>query len=273
VTPATPSLYDRIGRDYARRRRADPRIAAAIDAALGKARSVVNVGAGTGSYEPHERDVIAVEPSSVMLAQRPAGAHSAVQARAEALPFDDAVFDAALCVLTLHHWTDRSRGLRECIRVTRDRVVIVTFDPSAAGFWLSQRYLPELMELDRRQFPTMDELRAILGGEARVDVQPLPIPNDCADGFLGAFWARPHAYLDPRVQEGISSLRELTPAPVWRGYALISATARGKGSMDICFRCPRGTSATESSSPASDRSGSAENNSSREHDRRKQRMR
>ena len=209
MTPSTPSLYDRIGRDYAQHRRADPRIAAAIDAALGAARSVVNVGAGTGSYEPRERDVIAVEPSSVMLAQRPAPSYPAVQARAEALPFGDAVFDAALCVLTLHHWTDRSRGLRECIRVARDRVVLVTFDPSAAGFWLSQRYLPELMELDRRQFPTMDELRAIFGARARVDVQPLPIPNDCLDGFLGAFWARPYAYLDPRARAGISSFARI----------------------------------------------------------------
>lgn len=170
---------------------------------------MLNVGAGTGSYEPRDRDVVAVDPSSVMLAQRPAGSAPAVQARAEALPFDDASFDAVLGVLTLHHWDDQRRGLRECIRVARDRVVVVTFDPAGDGFWLSRRYLPELAELDRRQFPTMSELREAFGIGTTVTVQPLPIPSDCIDGFLGAFWARPHAYLDPLVRAGISSFARI----------------------------------------------------------------
>ena len=166
---------------------------------------MLDVGAGTGSYEPRDREVIAIEPSSIMVAQRPAGSAPAVRGRAEQLPFGDAAFDAVLCVLTLHHWTDQPRGVRECVRVARDRVVIVTFDPSSDGFWLSQRYLPELMEIDRGQFPTMEALAALFGDGAAVGVHPVPIPSDCVDGFLGAFWARPHAYLDPRVRAGISS--------------------------------------------------------------------
>jgi Methylase involved in ubiquinone/menaquinone biosynthesis len=166
---------------------------------------VVNVGAGTGSYEPLDRQVVAVEPSSVMLAQRARGSAPAVQARAEVLPFADGAFDAVLAVLTLHHWTDRAAGLRECVRVARDRVVILTFDPAVGGFWLTRDYLSDFMTLDRAQFPTLDVLAESLGSQARVVTIPVPIPKDCVDGFLGAFWARPEAYLDPGVRRGISS--------------------------------------------------------------------
>ena len=211
------TVYDAIGGGYARQRRPDPRIAARVTAALGTARTVLNVGAGAGSYEPADRAVVAAEPSAVMIAQRLPGAAPAVQARAEALPFADRAFDAVMAVLTLHHWADRAGGLAECARVARERVVILTWDPASSGFWLIQEYLPEFMALDRRQFPAMDTLRAALGDAlgpgARVDVTPVPIPSDCEDGFLGAFWARPAAYLDPAVRAGISSFARADLAP------------------------------------------------------------
>ncbi len=198
-------LYDTIGRTYARGRRPDPRIAARLTAALGDAQSVVNVGAGAGSYEPTDRRVVAVEPSRVMLAQRPPGAASAVRARAEALPFPDRSFDAAMAVLTVHHWTDRPRGLAECARVARRRVVLLTWDPAAEPFWLLRDYFPQFVEVDRAVFPALAEYAEAFGPGARVEVAPVPVPRDCADGFLGAYWARPAAYLDPEVRAGISS--------------------------------------------------------------------
>lgn len=217
---ATRATYDVIGDDYALSRRSDPRIAAALIAALGGARSVLNVGAGTGSYEPTDRAVIAVEPSAVMLAQRPPDAAPAVQARAEALPFADDAFDAVLAVLTLHHWADRACGLAECARVARDRVVVFTWDPAADGFWLVRDYFPEFLALDRQQFPAVDALAAAVWSGARLDVTPVPIPADCIDGFLGAFWARPAAYLDPAVRAGISSFARLNAT---RGSARLRA--------------------------------------------------
>lgn len=199
------ALYDTIGRGYARGRRPDPRIAARLTAALGDAESVLNVGAGTGSYEPPDRRVIAVEPSAAMLAQRPSGAASAVQARAEALPFPDRTFDAAMAILTLHHWADRPGGLAECARVARRRVVLLTWDPAADPFWLLRDYFPEFVEADRKVFPAMAAYAETFGPGARVDIAPVPIPSDCVDGFLGAYWARPAAYLDESVRAGISS--------------------------------------------------------------------
>lgn len=203
------TTYDTIGRGYTRQRRPDPRIAFAITEALGDARSVLNVGAGSGSYEPVDRLVVAAEPSAVMLLQRLAGSAESVQARAECLPFADRSFDAVMGVLTLHHWADQRSGIDECSRVARQRVVLLTWDPASAGFWLVNDYIPEFLALDRRQFPSIDGLRAALlselGPGARVDVSPVPVPADCMDGFLGAFWARPDAYLDPVVRAGISS--------------------------------------------------------------------
>lgn len=202
------AVYDSIGRGYARQRRSDPRIAARLTVALGGARSVLNVGAGAGSYEPPDRRVVAVEPSEVMLAQRPPSAAPAVQARAEALPFPDRTFDATMAILTLHHWTDRGRGLAECARVARQRVVLLTWDPAADAFWLLQEYLPAFVEIDRRQFPSMAAYGDAFGPGARVEIAAVPVPHDCADGFLGAYWARPAAYLDPAVQAGISSFAQ-----------------------------------------------------------------
>jgi SAM-dependent methyltransferase len=198
----TFSPYDDIGRMYGQRRHADHRLAAPLHAALGGATSVLNVGAGTGSYEPAARHVVAVDPSAVMLAQRPRGAAPAVRARAEALPFPADAFDATLAVLTIHHWSDQRRGLAECARVARERVVILTWDPESDGFWLVQEYFPDLLATDRGIFPRLDTIASVLG---ELEVRPVPIPADCADGFLGAFWRRPHAYLDPDVRGGMSS--------------------------------------------------------------------
>ena len=196
------ALYDRLGRSYATTRREDPRITAAIQAALGDARRVVNVGAGAGAYEPRDREVVAVEPSPVMIAQRPAGAAPVVQASAEQLPFADGEFDVAMAILTVHHWSDLEAGICELQRVA-GRIVILSWDQKTTGrFWLVRDYLPEVAAYDSRS-PTTHRLLELLGGG---EVTPVPVPHDCADGFLAAWWRRPEAYLDPEVRAGISSL-------------------------------------------------------------------
>ena len=199
-------LYDEIGRGYSDYRRPDPRVAAAIRDALGDAESVVNVGAGTGSYEPAHCEVVAVEPSIGMIRQRPVGAAPAVQAAAEELPFGDGAFDAALAVLTLHHWTDRARGLAELARVARKRVAILTWDPQSRGFWLVDDYFPGILEVDRAILPALGELRQVLGP---IEVREVPVPHDCSDGFLGAYWRRPEAYLDAGARAAISTFQRI----------------------------------------------------------------
>jgi SAM-dependent methyltransferase len=199
-------LYDDIGRDYRAYRRPDPRIAAALADALGDAATVVNVGAGAGSYEPADRHVVAVEPSATMIAQRAAGSARVVQASATNLPFRDRSFAAALAVLTVHHWPDQVRGLAELRRVARERVVMLTWVPDGPPFWLVDEYFPEVGATDRPIFFTLDELRRALGP---IDVRPLPIPHDCTDGFLGAYWRRPSAYLDAGVRGAISTFTKL----------------------------------------------------------------
>lgn len=194
------ALYDTIGVTYDLLRRPDFRIAAQIDKALGAAATVVNVGAGAGSYEPAERNVTAVEPSAEMIRKRGILSAPAVQATAEALPFPDKSFDASMAVLTIHHWQDQEAGLREMRRVSRGPVVIVTFDPACRP-WLTE-YLPQLAELDERQMPPMDFYQMCLG---EVSVEKLLVPHDCTDGFLYAFWRRPLAYLDPALRKGSSS--------------------------------------------------------------------
>lgn len=196
------TAYDRIGQTYVAQRTTDPRIARAINNALGNSQSVLNVGAGTGSYEPSDRFVIAVEPSRVMIAQRSGERAPAVQAVAERLPFADNSFDAVLGVLTLHHWTDQLRGLAECARVARKVVVFLTWDPASDDFWLVRDYFPSLIQQDRVRFPAMTSISAALHG---AEVRPVLIPADCVDGFLGAFWRRPDAYLDAGVRSGISA--------------------------------------------------------------------
>ena len=198
--------YDAIGRSYSKRRRSDPRLTARLDTLIGCDSTVLNVGAGTGSYEPTRKGVVAVEPSAVMLRQRPRSAAPVVRAVAEALPFQDQQFDVVLAILTVHHWKDQRRGLEECARTAKDRVVILTWDPEAHGFWLVRDYFPEILAIDRRIFPSMELLSAVLGP---IDVQPLPIPGDCVDGFLGAYWRRPEAYLDEEVRAGISAFSRL----------------------------------------------------------------
>jgi SAM-dependent methyltransferase len=204
------TAYDRIGLTYAQTRTPDPRIARRIAEALGDARTVVNVGAGTGAYEPADREVVAVEPSAVMLAQRVPGAARAVQAAAEALPFDDASFDAALAVLTMHHWSDWRAGVAELRRVARGRVVMFTFDPCYIGrYWLVRDYLPQIAVQDLARFPPLATVAEALGG---AEIVTVPIPRDCVDGFLCAAWRRPLAYLEDAVCANISSLAVLDPA-------------------------------------------------------------
>ena len=195
------SSYDTIGVNYAELRKPDARIAATIAAALGPARTVLNVGAGAGSYEPADRQVTAVEPSMEMIRQRPASAVEVVHGRAEDLPFDDDSFDASMAILTIHHWSDQAKGLSEMRRVTRDRIVVLTYDPAFRGFWLAD-YIPELVALDEAQMPPLSAYEAWLGP---VEVSPVPIPHDCTDGFLCAYWRRPAAYLDPRIRAAMSS--------------------------------------------------------------------
>ncbi len=214
-------VYDDIGRDYLATRRPDPRIARAVRAALGDARSVVNVGAGAGSYEPADLAVLDVEPSRAMLRQRPAGAPPAVQGAAEALPLRDAAADAALAVLTIHHWEGPTRGLAELWRVARRRVVVVTWDPAARdAFWLTAHDVPEILDLDTPRFPAIATLNRHL---PNVRVEALPIPHDCVDGFLGAFWCRPEAYLSPAVRQGISGFAQLAPGVADAGLARLAA--------------------------------------------------
>lgn len=202
-------LYDEIGLGYRDYRRPDPRVAAAITRALNRTDTVVNVGAGSGSYEPSDRRVVAVEPAMTMIRQRRAGSAPVVQASATDLPFRDEGFAAALAILTVHHWPDREEGLDELARVARQRVVVVTWDPASAGFWLTDDYFPDLFAIDRRIFPTMEDFRRVLGP---IEVEPIPIPHDCVDGFLGAYWRRPHAYLDARVRGAISTFAKLHEA-------------------------------------------------------------
>lgn len=200
-----PELYDAIGQEYGAYRRPDPRVAAAIVDALAGAESVVNVGAGTGSYEPGDRAVVAVEPSVAMIRQRRPGV-PVVRASASALPFRDGAFAAALAVLTVHHWPDKARGLAELARVARRRVVVLTWDPAAPGFWLVDDYFPEILAIDRPIFPAIADFRRGLG---EVEVRPLAVPHDCTDGFLGAYWRRPAAYLDAGVRGAISTFAKI----------------------------------------------------------------
>ncbi len=193
--------YERHGRTYAQHRRPDPRIAARIHAALGAARTVVNVGAGTGSYEPQDRWVLAVEPSATMRAQRPAGAAPVIAARAEALPLDDDAVDAAMACVTIHHWEPPQAGLAELRRVARGPVVVFTFDLTALPDW-QKEFLAEGLEIERPRFPSIEDVVAALGGRTRVE--RIATPADCTDGFFEAFWRRPEALLDPAVRSAQS---------------------------------------------------------------------
>ena len=208
------AIYDNIGLTYAEFRRPDERIAAAIASALGDATSVVNVGAGTGSYEPIDRDVIAVEPSEVMIRQRPVGAAPCLQASAEELPLESGSVDAAMAVLTVHHWTDFARGLSEMARVARKRIVVLTWVPDSPPFWLTRDYFPEITTNDVGIFPTSDKLLAkVEQAIGRASISTVPVPHDCTDGFLGAFWRRPEAYLSAGVRSAMSCFAKFDAEP------------------------------------------------------------
>ena len=214
-------LYDTIGSTYTVTRRTEPRIAARIWTALGDARTVLNVGAGTGAYEPPDRGVTAVEPSAVMRAQRPAGAAPCVDAAAASLPFEDQSFGAAMAISTVHHWPDPIAGLREMRRVAR-RVVVFTHDASGTGwhrrFWLTRDYLPEFAELVAGR-PSLTELARAIGAR----IEPVLIPWDCADGFFEAYWRRPEAYLDDQVRRGVSVWARVGPEAEQRAVRSLRA--------------------------------------------------
>ena len=222
--PAGDVDYEQYGAGYAVLRRPDPRIARRVHAALGSSRTVLNVGAGAGSYEPDDRYVLAVEPSATMRAQRPAGAAPALDATAEHLPFDDDSFDAAMATVTVHQWTDAVQGLRELRRVSRGPVVVLTFDaPALRRFWLAD-YVPEVVATEEARFPAIDQVTGVLArgsGEVRVDV--VPVPRDCVDGFGEAYYARPEAFLRPQVHAAMSGVVLTDPAAVRRGLDRLAA--------------------------------------------------
>ena len=202
--------YDTIGLNYSALRQPDARIASSIHAALGEHQSVLNVGAGAGSYEPKDREMTAVEPSAEMIAQRTASKATVVQGSAENLPFENGAFDAVMAVLTVHHWTDQAKGMAEMRRVSRGPIVILTYDPAFRDLWLFD-YFPELAALDEGQMPRLDAYPDWLGP---VEVSPVLVPHDCTDGFLAAYWRRPSAYLDTRVRAAMSSfwkIGDVTP--------------------------------------------------------------
>lgn len=241
--------YDRMGIDYSEVRRANPRFEAAIWKALGDAKTVLNVGAGAGSYEPKDREVIAVEPSPVMIAQRPAEAAPAIQGVAESLPLEDKSVDATMGVFTMQHWDDVDRGLAEVLRVTRDRIVFLTLDLDAtAEMWLCRDYLPEIVKHDRRTFPSIEHLEALLPD---LQIDAVPVPADCTDGFCVALWSRPEVHLDPGARRASSIWHLLPPSVVDSGLARLRrdlesgewdrryGQLRARASLDVGLRLVR----------------------------------
>jgi SAM-dependent methyltransferase len=214
------ALYDAIGQTYTATRRADPRIGALVAAALGGAASVVNVGAGAGSYEPPQT-VAAVDPSLTMLRQRPAGAAPGLLGSAEHLPLRDDCADAAMAILTIHHWNDLAAGIAEMRRVARDRLVFLTWLPERfARFWLFDEYLPAAARTDSDLAVPVDRLTGMLD---RPRMQPVPIPHDCTDGVAAAYWRRPAAYLDPVVRAGMSALAKTDEQALASGLARLAS--------------------------------------------------
>jgi SAM-dependent methyltransferase len=232
--PHDSPRYDRIGRGYGSRRREDPRIRMRIVEALGDARSVVNVGAGAGSYEPEGLHVVAIEPSDVMAAQRPRTLAPAVRATAAELPLRDASVDAAMAVLTIHHWDEgRERGVREMRRVARGPVVIVTIDAEVSGrMWLMADYLTEVGELDRRIFPRIEQLAQWLGGRTQVDA--IPVSRDTPDGSLLSFWAHPERVLDRGARDATSGFARMSPVVVDRVVSHVDRDLRN-GTWDARY--------------------------------------
>lgn len=214
--------YDEHGHGYRIHRRADPRIAARIHAALGDARTVANVGAGPGSYEPSDRYVLAFEPSHVMRAQRSPGLAPAISAHAESLPLDDNSVDAAMAILTVHHWNDPVAGLRQLRRIAGGPVAVLTVDVTMLpNYWLVADYVPEVTEIDSRCFPAIELIAESLGGA--VSVEPIPIPSDCSDGFVEAYWARPEAFLDENIRAAQATWKSLPSGVEPRAISMLAA--------------------------------------------------
>jgi SAM-dependent methyltransferase len=252
MPPAGDFDYESNGADYSVQRRTDPTIAALVHRSLGPAGNVINVGAGAGSYEPRHLDVTAVEPSAAMRAQRPADLPPAIDAVAEDLPFPTDSFDAAMAMVTVHQWTNPDRGLTELRRVSRGPVVVLTFDGDALDeFWLA-RYVPELIEAERRRYPPITHILDVLGGQSAVT--KVPIPADCVDGFTEAFYARPERFLDPAVrqsqsawgfvspeveQRAVDRLRRDLESGEWdRRYGTLRRTPTYHGSLRIIVATP-----------------------------------
>ena len=213
-------VYDTIGQGYIVHRRVEPSWEAVIHEQLGDGRVVVNVGAGTGNYEPLDRAVVAVDPSSVMVGQRGAGAAPAVRASGSALPLPSGCADVAMAILTVHHWDDWAAGLAELCRVAPRRIVLTMDFELHSRFWFLEDYVPEVGEYTRRLGPGDDEVADALGGGSSI---PLLVPRDMEDGVLGAYWCRPEAYLDPAVRANCSGLALADPAVVARGVAALEA--------------------------------------------------
>lgn len=217
----TEAAYNRIGVGYGAVRRPEPRIAARIEAALGDAGSVLNVGAGAGSYEPAGREVTALEPSQTMIDQRPPGSAPVVQGVAEELPFGDDSFDAAMAIITVHHWQDARAGLAEMMRVARQRVVVLSFDPAPIdALWIVRDYFPRTFDYHAEVMPPIDALAAMLGG---AEIEGVPAPNGCADGFFIALWDRPELLLDPDVSRASSSWHHIPQDEIDSGVAKLRA--------------------------------------------------
>jgi len=215
------ALYDTSGRTYSATRQADPRVAAQISQALADSASVVNIGAGTGSYES-AKTIAAIEPSQIMIDQRPPGAAPAIRAEAEHVPLRDNCTDAALAVLTVHHWTDVAAGIAEMRRIARFRLVVLTWDADVMGekFWLLSEYLPEARAADAALAVPIHRLMSLL---AEPVITPVPVPHDCTDGFAASFWRRPNSYLDPGVRAGMSLFTKTSPIMVSAGLARLAA--------------------------------------------------
>jgi SAM-dependent methyltransferase len=215
--------YDLIGRSYCTTRQPDPRIAAQVHAALSHTATVIDVGAGAGSYEPAQT-VAAVEPSMVMIAQRSPGSAPCVRAVAEALPLRDKCVDAAMAILTVHHWNDVAAGIDQLRRITRHRIVILTWDQAVMhDFWLLREYLPDAARINDALYVPIDQIVELLGG---AEIQTVSVPHDCTDGFGAAYWRRPEAYLDPAVRAGISMLAYADEAALAAGLTRLAGDLR-----------------------------------------------
>ncbi|WP_200411025.1 class I SAM-dependent methyltransferase [Virgibacillus salexigens] len=214
--------YDQAGETYGRSRQTDPRMAAYVERAIGEAQTIINVGAGAGSYEPKDKYVMAVEPSKTMRLQRKEkGRPPAVIGRAEALPFDDRSFDAAMAMVTIHHWQDMERGIQELRRVSKGPVAILTFDPDALHEFWNMAYFPEVVEAERKRYPTMEWLTTTLGGSCQIEA--VPIPLDCLDGFQEAFYGRPEAFLNPEVRRNQSAWGFVSEETASKGVTKLEA--------------------------------------------------